>query len=102
MVICVKIFKTEKTIEIQLVKLAEVCGKVLSEKNAYKSVKTTLLLSNFIGADHQNSYLFTNKGHISSHLWVFGVLAKFHELYFITRLFEYISSINSGLKKRPI
>ena len=57
MVIWVKIFKTEKTIEIQLVRLNEVYGKVLSEKNAYKSVKTALLLSNVIDADH---CLFTN------------------------------------------
>ena len=34
MVIWVKIFKTEKTIELQPVRLTEVCGKVLSEKNA--------------------------------------------------------------------
>ena len=80
MVIWVKIFKTEKTIEIQLVRLTEVCGKVPSEKNAYTSVKTALLLSNVIDADHQNSYLFTNKSHFSSSLWVLiGVLAKFHE-----------------------
>ena len=80
MVIWVKIFKTEKTIEIQLVRLTEVCGKVLSEKNAYKSAKTALLLSNVIDADHQNSCLFTNKGHFSSPLWVLiGVLAKFYE-----------------------
>ena len=79
-VICVKIFKTEKTIEIHLVRLTEVCGKVLSEKNAYKSVKTALLLSNVIDADHQNSCLFTNKGHFSSPLWVLiGVLGKFNE-----------------------
>ena len=39
MVFWVKIFKTEKTIEIHLVRLTEVCGKVLSEKYAYKSVK---------------------------------------------------------------
>ena len=52
MVILVKIFKTEKTIEIQLVRLTEVCGKVLSEKNTYKSVKTALLLSNVIDGDH--------------------------------------------------
>ena len=58
MVIWVKIFKTEKTIEIQLVRLTEVCGKVLSEKNAYKSVKTALLLSKVIDADHKNSCLF--------------------------------------------
>ena len=70
MAIWVKIFKTEKTIEIQLVRLTEVCGKVPSEKNAYKSVKTALLLSNVIVADHQNSCLFTNKGHFSLPLWV--------------------------------
>ena len=79
-VIWVKIFKTKKTLEIHLVRLSEVCGKVLSEKNAYKSVKTALLLSNInaIDADHQNSCLFTNKGHFPSPLWVLiGVLAKF-------------------------
>ena len=76
-----KIFKTEKTIEIQLVRLTEVCGQVLSKKNAYKSVKTALLLSNVINADHQNSCLFTNKGHFSTPSWVLiiGVLAKFYE-----------------------
>ena len=80
MVIWVKIFKTEKTIEIHLVRLIEVCCKVLSEKYAYKSVKTALLLSNGIDADHQNSCLFTNKGHFPSHLWVLsGVLDNFHE-----------------------
>ena len=52
MVIQVKIFKTEKTIEIQLVRLTEVCGKVPIEKNAYKSVKTALLLSTVVDADH--------------------------------------------------
>ena len=53
---------------------------VLNEENAYKSVKTTLLLSNVIYADHQNSCLFTNKGHFSSPLWVLiGVLAKSDE-----------------------
>ena len=58
--------KLKKTIEIRLVSLTEVCGKVPSEKNAYKSVKTPLLLSNVIDADHQNNCLFTNKGR----LWV--------------------------------
>ena len=48
MVIVVKIFKTEKTIEIHLVRLTEECAKVLSEKYAYKSVKTVLLLSNVV------------------------------------------------------
>ena len=61
-------------------RLTEVCGKVLNEKYAYKSVKTALLLSNVIDADHQNSCLFTNKGHFSLPLWVLiGVLATFHE-----------------------
>ena len=77
----VKDFKTQKTIKIQLVRLtAQVYGKVLSEKNAYKSVKTALLLSNVIDADHQNRCLFTNKVHFSSPLWVLiGVLAQFHK-----------------------
>ena len=48
---------------VHLVRLTEVCGKVLSEKYANKSVKTAMLLSIFIDADHQNSCLFTNKGH---------------------------------------
>ena len=66
--------------EIHLVRLTEVCGKVLSQKYAYKSVKTTLLLSNVIDADHLNSCLFTNKGHFSLPLSVLiGVLAKFYE-----------------------
>ena len=77
----VKIFKNEKTIEIQLVRLIEACGKVSSKtNNAYKSVKTALILSKVIDADHQNSCLFTNKGHLSSPLCVLiGVLANFHE-----------------------
>ena len=73
MVIWVKIFKAEKNIEVQRVRLTDVCGKVLSEKNDYRSVKTALLLSNVIDADHQNSWF-------SAPLWVLiGVLGKFHE-----------------------
>ena len=80
MVIRVKILKTEKTLEIHLVRLTEVCGKVLSEKNAYNFVITALLLSNVIDADHQNSCLFTIKGRFSSPLCVLiGILAKFYE-----------------------
>ena len=80
MVIRVKTFKTEKTTGIQLVRLPETCGKVFSEKYAYKSVETALLLSNVIDADHQNGCLFTNKGHFSLPLWVLiGILAHFHE-----------------------
>ena len=75
-----QIFKTVKIIEIHLVRPTDACGKILSEKYAYKSVKTALLLFNVIDADHQNSCLFTNKGHFSSSLWVLiGVLARFHE-----------------------
>ena len=66
--------------EIQLVRLTEVCGKVLSANNAYNAVKTALLLSNVIDADHQNRCLFTNKGHVPSPLWVLvDVLARFHK-----------------------
>ena len=60
-----KYTKLKKNVEIQLFRLTEVCGKVLSEKNGYKFVKTALLLSNVIDADHQNSCLFTTKGHFS-------------------------------------
>ena len=83
MVIWIKIFKTEKTIEIHLVRLTEVYGKVSSEKNAYTSVKTTLLLSTVIDADHQNSCCLQTKAIFSLPLWVLiGVLAKFHDYYF--------------------
>ena len=82
-VIWVKVFKTEKTIEIPPVRLTEVCGKVLSEQYAYKSVKTALLLSNVIDADHQNRWLFTNKGHFFiTYMVLICVLVKFHKLYF--------------------
>ena len=75
-----KYSKLKKTKQIQLLRLTEVCGKVLSDKNANKSVKTALLLSNVIDADHQNSCLFKNKGHFSTSLWVLiGVLATFYE-----------------------
>ena len=64
----------------------------------YKFVKTALLLSNVIDADHQNSCLFTNKGPFSSPLWVLiGVLALLCNTLPIalTRLLDYISIINS-------
>ena len=73
-------FKTEKTVEIQLVKPNEVCGKILSEKNDYKSVKTALSLSNVIDVDLHNSCLFTNKGHFSLPLCFFyRCSCQFHE-----------------------
>ena len=71
MVIWVKIFKTEKTIKIQLVRLTEVCGKVSSEKNAYKSVKTPLLLSNVIHVDHQKTAVCLQTKAIFHHLYGF-------------------------------
>ena len=80
MVIQVKIVQTEATKEIQLVRPTELCGKVQSEKNGLKFVKTSLLLCNVIDTHHQNCFLFTNKGHFLSHLCVIiGVLAKFHQ-----------------------
>ena len=55
------------------------CWVIHCEKNSSKTVKTALLLSNVIDADHQNSCLFTDKGHFSSPLWVLmAVLAQFH------------------------
>ena len=75
-----KYSKLKKTIEILLVRLTEVCGKVLIEKNAYKSVKTALLFSNIVDADHPNSCLFTNEGLFLTPLWVLtDVLATFYE-----------------------
>ena len=83
MVIWIKILKTEKKIELRLVRQTEACGEVPSEKTAYKSVKTPLLLSDVFDAHHQNRCLITNKGHFSSPIWVFiGVPAKFHKYYF--------------------
>ena len=70
MVIWVKIFKTEKTMEIQLVKLNEVCGKVFSDKNAYKSVKTALLLSNVVMRTTKTAVCLQTKA-IFQHLYGF-------------------------------
>ena len=95
MVKWVKIFKTDKTIEMQLVRPTEECGKVLSEKSAHKSVNTALLLSNVIDADYQNSCLFKNKGHFSTPLWVLVVSYLNFMSYTLTRLLEHISTINS-------
>ena len=58
-VIWINIFKTKKTIGIQLVRLIEECGKVLSEKNAYKSVKTALLLSKQLFVHKQRPFFIT-------------------------------------------
>ena len=52
------------------VMLTEVCGKVLNEENAYKSVKIALLSSNVIDADHQNSCFLQTKA-ICHHLYEF-------------------------------
>ena len=76
-VIWVKIFQAKKRTYIQVVRPTEILGKVLSEKNGKKSVKTSWLLSNVINAEHQNSCLFTNRGHLSSPIWVL-IGVKFH------------------------
>ena len=98
MVIWVKILKTEKVIEIHLVRLTEVCGKILSEKYAYMSGKTAMFLSNVIDVDHKNSCLFTNKGHFSLPWVLIDILANFHSNTLpmaLTRLLEHIATINS-------
>ena len=64
MVIRVKIFQDERTIEIQLVRPTEVSGEVCEKS----------LLSNVIDPDHQNSCLFTNKGLFSSPIGVLIVV----------------------------
>ena len=67
---------------VTVVRPTEVCGKVLSQKYGYiyKAFKTSLFLANVIDVDHQNSCLFTNKGHFLSPLWdLIGVLARFNE-----------------------
>ena len=61
MVKSVKIFKTELTTEIQPVRPTEACGKVCKEKNGLKPVKTSLLLSNGIDADHQTAFCLQTK-----------------------------------------
>ena len=50
--------------------LTEVCVKVLSEKNAYKSVKTALLLSNVIDGTTKTAVCLQTKA-IFHHLYVF-------------------------------
>ena len=55
--------------------LTEVRGKVLSEKNAFKSVKIALLLSNDIDADRCGKQLFAYK----QKPFLIDVLAKFHK-----------------------
>ena len=79
--ICIVILKTERTIEIQLVRLTEVCGKVLSEKNAYKSVKTALLYCPMLLMRTTKTAVCLQTKDIFHHpLWVLiGVLTKFHE-----------------------
>ena len=67
MVKWVKIFKTQKNIEIQLVGLSEVCTKVLSEKNAFKSDKTVLLLSNVIDVATKTAVCLQTKAFMGFH-----------------------------------
>ena len=58
----------------------ELTDSALQLRYVVKFQVRKMLLSNVIDSDHQNSCLFTNKGHFSSPLWVLiGVPAKFHE-----------------------
>ena len=78
-VIRVQICQTETIIVIPLVRPMGYVVKYKVRKIA-KSLLKHQLLSNFIDANHQNSCLFTNKGHFQSPLWgLIGVLAKFLE-----------------------
>ena len=80
MVLWVKIFKTEKTIEIHLVRLTEVCGKVLSEKYTYKSVKQHCYCPMLVMQTTKTAVCLKNKGHFPLLVGLLiGVLAKFHE-----------------------
>ena len=55
--------------------IAEVGAEILKQYNMQHSGHMVKW-----DADHQNSCLFTNKGHFSSPLWLLlGVLAKFHQ-----------------------
>ena len=57
-------------------------GNLLINSKVTKMARSLLLLSNVIDGDHQNSCLFTNKGHFSLHLLgLMGVLAKFQKKY---------------------
>ena len=74
-----QIVKTVKTIDIRSVRPTEVVVKYKVRKMT-KSLSNTIVIVQFIDVDHQNSCLFTNKGHFSPLLWVLiGVLDKFHE-----------------------
>ena len=82
---------------MQLVRPTKVCGKVLREKNGYKSVRSALLLSNVIDVDHQNQ----TKA-IFHHLYGFYLVFLLNFMsntlpVALARLMEYISTINSVL-----
>ena len=51
----------KQTIDIQPVRPTELCGKVKSEKNGYKSAKTSLFFSDVVDADHHLKQLFVYK-----------------------------------------
>ena len=77
----VKLFKTERKKQNNQSGQLRYVVKYNVRKMAKSLLKHhSLLLSNVIDADHQNSCLFTNKGHFPSPLCVLiGVLAKCHE-----------------------
>ena len=106
-VIWVNLFKSERTIEIQLVRLTEVCGKVPSEKNAYKSVKTALLLSKMLLMRTTETAVCLQTKAIFHHIYGFLLVSLLNFMsntlpIALTRLLECISTISSVRKKRPM
>ena len=62
-----------------------------------KPVKTALLLSNVIDADHQNNCLFTNKDHFSSPLWV---LCPYYTMRWVCVLVKFVSKSASKMRAK--
>ena len=67
----------------QMSRIFKIDKRKTIETQTVKSAQSSLLLSDVIDADYQNSCLFKNKDHFSSPLCVLiGVPAKFHDKYF--------------------
>ena len=81
-------------IEIHLVRLTEVYGKILNEKHVYKSVETALLLSNVIDMDHQNSWAIFHYLYGFQLVFWLNVMSNTLPIA-LTRLSGHYSTINS-------
>ena len=84
MVKWVKICKTEKIIEIELVRLTEVCDKVLSEKNAISSLKQHCYCPMLLMRTTKTA-ICLQRPFFNTFMGFDCVLAKFHEQYFTDR-----------------